>query len=162
VAEARAQLAARPHDTVLHLQLHNLLVADPAAGGEMLAHAREFIAVLVNQRRGEQAFSILKTCLGRDPAFKPEPDHILPLANLAQAHGDALTALRLMHEFDRRHPNHPATAGIYYLSARVLRGQNKLAAALRILDLMLQRFPSDPLIPQARSMRDAVARLAST
>jgi hypothetical protein len=160
IAEAREQLAARPEDPALHQQLFNLLLADASAGEALVAHARDYVALLVRQSRADHAFGILKACLGRDPAFKPHPDHVLPLANIAQARGDGMTALRLMHEFDKRHPNHPAIAGVYYLSARVLRSQNKFSPAVKILDLLLQRFPDDPLARQARSLREALERQA--
>lgn len=161
IPEARQQLAARPHDAVLHQQLHNLLLADPAAAADLLAHARDYIAVLAKQSRADHAFTILKTCLAKDAAFRPHPDQVLPLSNLALARGEPMLALRLMHEFDRLNPGHAATAGVLYLSARVLRSQNKLAPAAKILDQLLQRFPNDPLAPQARSLREALDRLAA-
>ena len=161
VAEAREQLAARPQDAVLHQQLHNLLLADAAAGADLLAHARDYIAALVRQARADQAFTVFKTCLSKDAAFRPNADQVLPLANLAMARNEPLVALRLMHEFDRLNPDHAATAGVYYLSARVLRAQNRLAPAMKFLDQLLQRFPNDPLVPQARSLREAIERLAA-
>jgi hypothetical protein len=158
IAALRASLATRPADTRPHQQLHRLLLADPAQQSEMLAHAREYLAVLVKESRSDEATKVLQECVDKDPAFKPFPDQVVPLAKHAIARGQAMLALRIMNQFDRLNPGHASTPTVYFLSARALRDQKQLAQARQVLDAFLARFPGDALAVEAKMLRDGLER----
>jgi hypothetical protein len=158
IAELRASLAAKPGDPRPHQQLHRLLLADPAQQSEMLAHAREYLAVLVKESRSDEATKVLQECVDKDPAFKPFPDQIVPLAKHAIARDQGMLALRIMNQFDRLNPGHASTPTVYFLSARALRDQKQLAQARQVLDAFLARFPGDPLAVEAKMLREGLER----
>jgi hypothetical protein len=158
IAKARANLAAKPGDSMLHQQLHQRLLADPTQQSAMLDHAREYLAVLLKQSNGALALKVLQACLERDPSFKPFTDQVVPLAKIAMSSGQGNVALRIMNQFDRLNPEHAATPSVYFLSARALRDLKQVDQARHVLDAMLARYPDDPLAFDARALRKGLER----
>jgi hypothetical protein len=87
IDRARANLAARPGDAMLHQQLHQRLLADPTRQAAMLDHAREIprraVEGVERRARVEGAADLLE----KDPAFKPSSEHVVPLAKIAMSSG---------------------------------------------------------------------------
>jgi tetratricopeptide (TPR) repeat protein len=158
VARARANLAAKPGDAMLHQQLHQRLLADPAQQAGMLEHAREYLGVLLKEKNGALAMKVLQACVDKDPAFKPSTEQIVPLAKIAMSSGQGTLALRIMNQFDRLNPGHASTPSVYFLSARALRDLKQLDQARQVLDAMLARFPDDPLAFDAKALRKGLER----
>lgn len=80
-----------------------------------------------------------------------EAEHFLPLAKLAEARGEAQTALSLIEGFSQQHPNHPDTLALYLLAANIMhRNFGQTQDALALLNRLAQQFPDSPEISTAR------------
>lgn len=130
---------------------------DAAQPAEIPANAREQLAALVKASRGDQALQLLQACVNQDAGFKPFADQVMPLAKLAIARHESMLALRIMSQFDRLNPGHASTPSVYFLSARALLDLKDVEKAKKVLDILLERYPGDPLAPEAKRLRDGLA-----
>jgi outer membrane protein assembly factor BamD (BamD/ComL family) len=159
VAELRRALRAKPDDILLHQRLHLALAADEGSRDDMLAHARDYLPLLLRQARQAQAVAILKTCVEKDPAFKPHGADVVALAKAAMAADEHALALRVMDKFDRLNPGHEAIPTVYYLSAKALRQMKRYDLAAKVLDALIARYPESPFLGEAKNLRAALDRL---
>lgn len=122
---------------------------------EMLAHAREYIDVLLYGHEDEKkAMLVMQESLRQDPKFRPKQTKtVLDLAQVLDRFQDHESVLRLTNGFANRHPKHPDVCENYYLAARALwfgRGEEK--QALKILTQLQKRFPDHSKRPDIEKL----------
>lgn len=139
-------------------KLH-LLKGDNA---KTLAHGQQYLKALVAARRGAKALGVLKKLQEMDPAFAPEADSLLGLAEAALAQRDHLKAIDLVKGFDKRFPKHADIPAVYFLGARItsehLRQDDR---AMAILKALLQRYPESPVAREATQYLAVLAKMAA-
>lgn len=105
------------------------------------------------------AYQLLADSLKRIAEETPErlaADWIQPLARHALAAQDADMVLRLTRNFARRHPGHAHIFANYLLAAKALAQQGNTAAARKLLEQLLNRYPDHPRAAQARRMQESL------
>ena len=151
-----------PDDLVAHGRYHKLLML---AGREdrALAHARSYLALLLQKGRGEQALDLHRAMCERDAAFAPEqPAQWLRLAEAARRRREYPQALALIKGFDKRFPRHPEIPAVYLFAASVLcENLRQDASARQILDALLTRYPDHPVSGEARQLASVIDKLAA-
>ena len=96
-----------------------------------------------------------------DAAFQPEADVLLGLAEGALQARDATRAAALVKGFDKRFPGHPDIPGVYFLGARIMSEHaHDQATAMKILQVLVQRFPEAAVVPQAKQYLEVLAKVA--
>ena len=159
-----AQRAA-PDDQVAHGRYHKLLLL---AGREerAVSHARNYLSLLLQKGRGEQALDLYREMQARESssglAFAPErPEQLLRLAEAARRRREYAPALELVKGFDKRFPRHPEIPAVYLFAASVLcENLRQDASARRILDVLLARFPEHPVAGEARQLATVIDKMA--
>ncbi|MDE2598953.1 MAG: hypothetical protein KGL40_04950 [Rhodocyclaceae bacterium] len=125
------------------------------------------------RQQGERLFGLClsqgdaERALGLYKEFYTDPaalaaEHILPLAKLASRQRDYALALVLVRGFDKRFPGHADIPGVYYFSAQLISEQfRQNSTALRILEVLLARFPEHPLAGDARQYLEVLRRMTA-
>lgn len=156
-----AAVQDHPQDLALRDGYFRLLLAAEAHRSELPREADRYLAVLLQQKRDDQALRIFESVRRVDPAFLPADGHVrvgLGRAALA-AHRHDL-ALVLIKGFDQQFGSHAALPEVMLLGARLasehLRND---AQALKILEILLQRFPSHPVREEALQLQTVITRL---
>ncbi len=160
-AEAIACLArlmrGRGVSAPLHARYRQLL----SAGGDrdgLLAHGRDYIAVLLALGKDAQAMALLHESLALDPAFElAEPEEVSRLVTHADATGQTQFAVTLAEQFLHRFPRDRERMAIGLLAARLMCGRlGREADACALLDRLLIEGHEHPLAPQLRALRAAI------
>ncbi|HET9652113.1 MAG TPA: hypothetical protein VFP36_07975, partial [Usitatibacter sp.] len=127
-----------------------------------LAQGANWMKALVAAKRAPGALPVLRKLREMDPAFAPEADSILPLAEAALAARNLALAVELVKGFDKRFPGHADIPGVYFLGARIssehLSQDDKAIAILRVL---LQRYPEAAVSAEAKSYLAVLTKLAA-
>lgn len=139
LAEATELLRAlirRGGTPAVNAQYRKLLrAADDRAG--MLAHGRDYVAVLIDQDNERPAVDVLRECQVIDPAFSPESAlHVTKLAHWAARQGQTQAALQLVTGFEDRFPKSQYTAANGLLAAGLL--HDKLGRDEEARDVLLK------------------------
>ena len=156
-----ARNAARdePQNIVAQERLLTLLKTGGQQEKAQQQGERLFILCL-SQGDARRALDLYQS-LFKNPAALPA-EHILPLAKLASRQRDYALALDLVRGFDKRFPGHADIPGVYYFSAQLISEQfRQNGTALRILEVMLARFPEHPLAGDARQYLEVLKRMAA-
>ena len=159
IAEVKDRMRYDRHDLALNARLHGLYVR-LGDRDVILTHGQQYLAALARARQGAQALQVIRALQALDGSFQPqEPDIVLPAATAALQQGDARAASALLRGFDKRFPQHPDTAGVFFLGARLLSEQSRQhAQAARILKALLQRFPEHPVAGEARTYLEVLEK----
>jgi hypothetical protein len=153
-----ARLRARGGTPAVHAQYRKLL---RLRGDEdaLLAHGREFLAVLMAQGKDKLALDLVRECLAIDEEFVvPQSEHVAALARRAAETAQPRVAIELLEGFVQRHFAHPDAAG-HALAAAKLRvdkfGEEARARAL--LRAMRQHTGNHPGIDEYLAFLDKLA-----
>lgn len=154
-------LRANPRDLALREGYFRLLLASDAHRGELVREADCYIGVLLNQRRETQALQVLESVRQHNPVFLPADGQMrATLGRVALAAHKQALALALVKEFDVQFGNHAALPEILLLGARLasehLRNDTQ---ALKILEILLQRFPAHTVRAEALQLQTVISRL---
>lgn len=151
-----------PDDIAAHGRYHKLLLL-AGRDDRALAHARVYLGLLLNKGNGERALDLYREMQARDAAFAPEqPAQLLRLAEAARRRREYAPALALIKGFDKRFPRHPEIPAVYLFAASVLcENLRQDAAARRILDVLLVRYPEHPVAGEARQLATVIDKLAA-
>lgn len=127
-----------------------------------LSQGRQVISRRLRRGRGETALDAYQRCAAVDPGFEPEDGgEVLPLAEVARKRRDYAGALALVKSFDRRYPQHRDIPAVYFFSAQVLcEHYRQDAAAQKLLQVLLLRYPEHPLRPEVERYLATLARLS--
>ena len=152
-----------PDDLVAHGRYHKLLLL-AGRDDRALAHARAYLALLLQKGRGEQALDLHRAMCERDASFAPEqPAHWLRLAEAARRRREYPQALALIKGFDKRFPRHPEIPAVYLFAASVLcENLRQDASARQILEAILTRYPEHPVSGEARQLASVIDKLAAS
>jgi len=161
IALTREEIARDPDDTGANQRLHRLLLAMPDRQEEMLKHAIRWLPVLLRKKQDRQAAEVLETVWKYQPDLMPTvANHILPLAQAYFEMRHFESAGRLINGFDRRFPGHRDIPAVYLIGARLLIDHmREEAQARRLLDMILTRFPDNPIAPEATRLIALLDRL---
>jgi tetratricopeptide (TPR) repeat protein len=150
----------------LNVDLNDKAAEIYAARGETakaLAHRQAQLKGLVAAKNGAKALVLLKKLKDMDPAFAPDAESRLPLAEAAYAARDPNKAIELLKGFDKLFPGHADIAGIYFLGARItsehLRNDEK---AMNILKAVVQRYPQSPVAKDAAQYLAVLEKVKAT
>ena len=158
-AEREAYEATRedPYDLDAQALYHEVLMKQPGAAKAM-AHAKRYLAMLLQAERTEDAIALFKECVAVDAAFRPDADRILKLAKLARGLGDTDAAVAMLRGFDKANPGHPDIPAVYFVSAQMMAedlGHPDMAR--RILEHLLARYPGHSIAPEAQRYLQGIA-----
>lgn len=153
-------LRDRPQDLSLHARLHKLLLAENY-GPRVEDHTEKYLALLVKSQNWREALDLVTESLERRADWAPrQVESIAPLARAALQKGQPQLAGTLIRGFDRKHPGHPDIPQIYFVGAQITAEHaHKPADARRILQFLLQKYPSDPVAAEARRYLEVMTRL---
>lgn len=144
----------------LNERLHKLLVlkGDNAA---IVTHGPQYVKALVKGQRYPLALKTVALLETLDAAYEPGPDVLLGLAEGAFQARDHAKAVALVKGFDKRFPGHADIPGVYFLGARIMSEHaHDQASAMKILQVLVQRFPESAVAPQAKQYLDVLAKVA--
>jgi hypothetical protein len=155
-------LRDRPNDLSLHARLHKLLIAENY-GPRIEDHTEKFLALLIKSQNWHEALELADEALARRADWNPRQiESIAPLARAALQKGRAPLAGTLIRGFDKKYPNHPDVAKIYFVGAQLMAEfAKKPDEARRILKFLLQRYAADPVTAEARKYLEVMDRMAS-
>lgn len=127
-----------------------------------LSQGRHVISRRLRRGRGDAALDAYQRCLAEDPGFEPEyGKEVLLLAEVARQRRDYAGALALVKGFDRRYPQHQDIPAVYFFSAQVLcEHYRQDAAARKLLQVLLARYPEHPLGPEVERYLATLERLS--
>lgn len=155
-------VADQPQDLILREGYFRLLLASEAHRAQLPRETDRYLALLLQQQRTDQALRVLDTVRRIDPTFLPSDGHLRVALGKAAlgAHRHDL-ALALVKGFDQQFGgNHAALPDVLLLGARLasehLRND---AQALKILEMLLQRFPAHPVRDEAVQLQTVILRL---
>ncbi len=144
----------------LHAQFRKLLRAANNTSA-LLAHGRDYVAVLIDQDDARTAVEVLRECQALDPAFAPETAaHTTRLAQMAAHLGQPQAALQLLSGFGERFPASQYLAANALLGAELLHeklGQDEQARDMLLAFKAIR--PSDPLMPEIDARLAAIQRM---
>ena len=143
-------LSERPNDLSLHARLHRLLLAENS-GPSIEHHTDTYLALLVKSENWREALELVEDALARRDGWLPrDVNHISPLAQAAIRAGKPHLAGRLIKGFDKKHATHADVPRVYLIGAQLMaEWGGKPEEARRILQHLLQRYPSDAAAPEA-------------
>jgi len=153
-------LRDRPHDLSLHARLHTLLLAENY-GPRVEDHTERYLALLAKSQNWREALDLVTEALARRADWTPrQVESIVPLARAALQKGQPQLAATLIRGFDKKHPGHPDIPQIYFIGAQLTAEHaHKAADARRILQFLLQKYPSDPVAAEARRYLEVMERI---
>jgi len=153
-------LRDRPQDLSLHARLHKLLLAENY-GPRVEDHTEKYLGLLVKSQNWREALDLVTEAMERRADWAPrQVESIAPLARAALQKGQPQLAATLIRGFDKKHPSHPDIPQIYFVGAQLTAEHaHKPADARRILQFLLQKYPSDPVAAEARRYLEVMSRL---
>jgi hypothetical protein len=151
-----------PQDLTLRDGYFRLLLASESHRADLPREADRYLSVLVQLKRDDLALRVLESVRRVQADFLPSDGQIrVALGRTAlNAHRHDL-AMLLVKGFDQQFGNHHAALPeVLLLGARLasehLRND---AQALKILDMLLQRFPAHPVCAEAQQLKTVILRL---
>jgi hypothetical protein len=159
----REEIAAHPDLLALHDEYRHWLQQGEETG-ELVAHGKMYIPVLLAQSRQHRAMDVARECLALNPAFAvDDPGAVTQLAHAAAEAGQTQTALGLLVGFHKRFRNHPDIGRNYLLAAKLwAERMNKEMQARALLQQIKLTLPDDPVIPQVDAYLAFLDKLAAT
>lgn len=153
-------LRDRPQDLSLHARLHKLLLAENY-GPRVEDHTEKYLALLAKSQNWREALDLVSEALERRADWMPrQVESIALLARAALQKGQPQLAATLIRGFDKKHPGHPDIPQVYFIGAQITAEHaHKPADARRILQFLLQKYPSDPVAAEARRYLEVMARI---
>jgi tetratricopeptide (TPR) repeat protein len=150
-------LRGRGASAPLHARYRELLEAAGDREG-LLAHGRDYIAVLLALGKPAQAIALLRESLARDPAFEvAEPEELSRLIAAADAGGQSQLAVSLAEQFLRRFRRDRDRQANGLVAARSMCGRlGREADAIALLEALLREAPDHALAPALQQARDAI------
>lgn len=149
-----------PDDLRANARYHKLLAL---AGREdrLREHARTYLTLLLDKRRGDEALKLFDEMRARDADFAPEqPAQLLPLARALRGRRRFKEALVLLKGFDKRFPAHADIPAVYLFVAQVLsENLHQDAFAQQILNGLLAHYPDHPTRIEARQLLAVIAQM---
>lgn len=136
-----------------HRQLRR--IDDSDARSTMLANAAAHLEAVVMHRTPDEALLVHDDCVKADAAFEAGADARLGLARLALGTRQAELALRLVHGFDKRFPDHAQIPLAYSLAHEGLTATGKTDSAERVLAEMVKRYPKHEMTLRLQQLADA-------
>lgn len=125
--------------------------AQTRGNGDLGAVTDEELCRLVQRGEVHAALHVYETACARKGGFRPSSSNlVISLARAALVHGRPHVAGRLLHRFDKLHPDHEAIPVAYLLTARVFMCLSKDEIAVDFLEAIRRRFPSHPAAKEAR------------
>jgi outer membrane protein assembly factor BamD (BamD/ComL family) len=144
-------------------------VDDFVARGEVddrakaLVQGATLLRALIAVKRAPKALPVLRKLKEVDPAFAPDADSILALAEAALGAKNLHLAVDLVKEFDKRFPGHADIPGVYFLGARISSEHlAQDAKAIAILKVLLNRYPDAAVSEEAKKYLAALTHVAAT
>ncbi|WP_410498350.1 hypothetical protein [Chitinibacter sp. S2-10] len=156
-----AAVQANPQDLSLREGYFKLLLASEPHRAELPREADRYLSILLQQKRDDLGLRVLESVRRLHPAYLPADGHVRAALGRAalNAHRHDLT-LALVKGFDQQFGNHAALPEVLLLGARLasehLRND---AQALKILDMLLQRFPNHAVRDEALQLQTVIQRL---
>jgi len=153
---------AKPQDLTLREGYFRLLLASDAHRAELPREADRYLSILLQQQRADQALRVFDAVRRAVPDFLPVDGQArVGLARAALAAHRHDLALSLIKGFDQQFGGqHAALPEVLLLGARLasehLRNDDQ---ALKILELLLQRFPDHAVREEALQLQTVIARL---
>jgi hypothetical protein len=155
VADARALAGSGHADAAIELLGERLQQVDATAAmhaqyrqllrargdrGELLAHARPYIATLLLDDAPRRALGVVQECIDLDPDFLPgDADTVGELADAAARLGMSRLALKLARAYPNHWPREPAAPRYGLLAARILAERMHQPAEAGVLAAKLLR-----------------------
>ncbi len=142
----------------LNERLHKLYVLK-GDNALVVKHGQQYLKALVKAKRYPAATKTVSLMKSLDPAFEPEPDVLLGLAQGAYAARDYAKAVELVKGFDKRFPGHADIPGVYLLGAKITseHGRDNVKA-VKILQVLMQRYPDSPVAADAKQYLDVLMK----
>jgi hypothetical protein len=146
----------------LNERLHKLYV-QKGDNAQVVKQGPQYLKALLKAKRYPAALKAVSLLKSIDPAFEPEPDLLLGLAEAAYAGKDIAKATEYVKGFDKRFPGHADIPGVYLLGARITSEHARdNAKAIKILTVLLQRYPEAPVAADAKQYLDVLMKVAAT
>jgi hypothetical protein len=154
-------LTERPKDLSLHARLHRLLLAENNTPS-IEHHTDTYLALLVKSENWREAIALVEDAIARRDGWVPrDVNQIAPLAQAAMRSGKPQLAGRLIKGFDKKHATHPDVPRVYLIGAQLMNEWGgKPEEGRRILEHLLQRYPSDTAATEARRYLELLNRAA--
>lgn len=128
-----------------------------------LVQGASLLKALIAVKRAPKALAVLRKLREVDPAFAPDADSILALAEAALGAKNLHLAVDLVREFDKRYPGHADIPGVYFVSARISSEHlAQDAKAIAILKVLLNRYPDAAVSDEAKKYLAALTHVAAT
>ena len=154
-------LSDRPNDLSLHGRLHRLLLAENSTP-RIEHHTDSYLALLIKSENWREAIELVEEAVARRQTWAPrDVNHIAPLAQAAMRASKPQLAGHLIKGFDKKHATHADIPRIYLIGAQLMaEWGGKPEEARRILQYLLQRYPSDAAATEAGRYLELLNRTA--
>ena len=159
----RVEIRAQPESLLLHDELRHWLRQE-GQKTELVAHAKEYIPLLLAKDQDRRAMEVVRECQAIDPAFSlDKAEDVTRLAHAAADAGQTQLAVGLLAGFHKRFRNHPDIGRNYLLAAKLwAERMNKEMQARAMLQQIKLTLPNDPVIPQVDAYIAFLDKLATT
>ncbi len=145
----------------LNERLHKLYVMK-GDNALVVKHGQQYLRALLKAKRYPAATKTVGLLNSLDTTFAPEPDVLLGLAQGAYAARDYAKAVELVRGFDKRFPGHADIPGVYLLGAKITSEHGRDdAKAVKILQVLMQRYPDAPVVAEAKQYLDVLMKAPS-
>ncbi len=154
-------LSERPNDLSLHARLHRLLIAENSTA-RVEHHTDAYLKLLVKSENWREAIELVEDAKARRAEWAPrDVDLIAPLAQAAMRQSKPQLAGQLIKGFDKKHAVHADIPRVYLIGAQLMaEWGGKPDEARRILQYLLQRYPSDAVATEAGRYLQVLDRAA--
>jgi tetratricopeptide (TPR) repeat protein len=156
-------LQDRPNDLSLNARLHKLVIAE-GSGLRIDDQTDKYLNLLVKSQNWSEALQLYQEGVARRPDWSPrEGATVAALAQAALRAGKPQIAGALIKGFDKRFLNHPDIPKVYLVGAQLMAEfAGKPDEARRILQYLLQKYPTDAVSTEATRYLELMNRMAAT
>lgn len=141
---------------------HQLLRANGHVDA-MVKHAREYLNILLFQKKTSDAARLVVDCYKHKQVIRPaDPDNFYSLAYALKDIRAFRECMALINNFHTQHPNHPDIPKLYLLGAKVLSEElNNDAMARKILQFLKAKYAQHNLATEIDQYYNVVMNVAS-
>jgi tetratricopeptide (TPR) repeat protein len=156
-------LRERPNDLSLHARLHKLVIAE-GSSLRIDDHTDKYLNLLVKSQNWREALELYEGGVARRPGWAPRDGATAAaLAQAALRSGKPQLAGVLIKGFDKKFQNHPDIPKVYLVGAQLMAEfAGKPDEARRILQYLLQKYPTDATTTEASRYLEVMNRMAAT
>ena len=119
---------------------------------ELLEYAERHLDILTEGSEKRKAIAVFTECRMADPGFCPTAVTLFKVAGCLNETGKTKAAIALYNTIAKSYPDNPLVPKAYFRIAQIFhdRLMNR-EQAIKVLDLLLRKYPEHDISPQAES-----------